>query len=256
MWDEPHISAQMLKAHLNPDVEAASRRHEFIDRSVEWIISSLRLDPAARVLDLGCGPGLYACRIANAGSVHGIDVSRRSIAHARAAAANENLAASFVVSNYLTDELGGPYDLALFAYEDFCALSPQQRSRLLHKIGATLTPGGTLVMDVISQARFATARDGLTLEANLMGGFWSPLPYDGVHETWTYPDICLILDRDTITTADGTKQYWNWTQCLSPGDVAAELQDSGFDSPSRFGDLAGAPYEPTSLTFAVVAHRH
>lgn len=27
-WDDPHISSQMLAVHLNPDVEAASRRPE------------------------------------------------------------------------------------------------------------------------------------------------------------------------------------------------------------------------------------
>ncbi len=254
MWDDPHISAEMLKAHLDPDVEAASRRQEFIDRSVEWIVSSL--EPAARVLDLGCGPGLYACRIARRGiSVHGIDVSRRSIAYAQATAAAENLAASFEVSNYLTDDLKGPYDLALFAYEDFCALSPQQRSRLLHKIAAALEPEGALVMDVTSQARFANAHDGRAREANLMGGFWAPPPYEGVHETWIYPEIRLILDRFTIIAAQGTRQYWNWMQCLSPGEVAAELQASGFGSPSLFGDIAGAPYDPASEQFAVVAHR-
>lgn len=256
MWDEPHISKQMLTAHLDPDVEAASRRHEFIDRAVEWIISSFGLQPDAQVLDLGCGPGLYACRIARRGiPVHGIDVSRRSVGYARAMAAAEDLPATFDVANYLTDELGGPYDLVLFVYEDFCALSPQQRAGLLNKIISALAPGGALVMDVTSQARFATAREGVTHEADLMGGFWSALPYDGVQETWTYPDLRLVLDRYTITTADGTRQYWNWMQCLTPDDVAAELQHCGFDFPSLFGDIAGAPYDPTSPTFAVVAHR-
>jgi hypothetical protein len=33
-WDDPHISSQMLAVHLNPAMEAASRRPETIDRSV------------------------------------------------------------------------------------------------------------------------------------------------------------------------------------------------------------------------------
>ena len=31
-WDDEHISKGMLEAHLNPDWEAASRKHSFIDR--------------------------------------------------------------------------------------------------------------------------------------------------------------------------------------------------------------------------------
>ena len=30
-WDDPHISAQMLKAHLNPNTDQSSRRPEPID---------------------------------------------------------------------------------------------------------------------------------------------------------------------------------------------------------------------------------
>ena len=36
-WNDPHISKGMLEAHLNPQEEAATRRHEFLDRSVQWI---------------------------------------------------------------------------------------------------------------------------------------------------------------------------------------------------------------------------
>ena len=65
-WDDPHISAQMLEAHLNPDIDAASRRPEIIDRSVQWLIEMLELQAGASILDLGCGPGLYASRFARA----------------------------------------------------------------------------------------------------------------------------------------------------------------------------------------------
>lgn len=40
-WDDPYISSQMLLAHLNPDLEAASRKMSFIDASVNWIATTL-----------------------------------------------------------------------------------------------------------------------------------------------------------------------------------------------------------------------
>ena len=73
-WNDPHISKGMLEAHLNPQEEAATRRHEFLDRSVQWIS---KIAPPSRyksLLDLGCGPGLYAQRFHEAGySVTGVD---------------------------------------------------------------------------------------------------------------------------------------------------------------------------------------
>ncbi|MCX6057388.1 MAG: class I SAM-dependent methyltransferase [Chloroflexi bacterium] len=66
-WNDPHISAQMLKVHLDPNVDAASRKPETIDRSVRWVIETLALKSNNAVLDLGCGPGLYASSFARAG---------------------------------------------------------------------------------------------------------------------------------------------------------------------------------------------
>ncbi|WP_345305315.1 hypothetical protein [Candidatus Villigracilis saccharophilus] len=42
-WNDPHISKQMLDAHLDPNIEAASRKPETIDRSVKWLIKTLGL---------------------------------------------------------------------------------------------------------------------------------------------------------------------------------------------------------------------
>ncbi len=66
-WDDPHISTQMLKAHLNPDNDLASRRPQTIQKSVDWLTASLDLQTGDSVIDLGCGPGLYASRLAEHG---------------------------------------------------------------------------------------------------------------------------------------------------------------------------------------------
>src|SRR5512143_116208 len=73
-WNDPHISAQMLQFHLDPNTDAASRRPETIDRSIQWMNDSLALKAGDSILDLGCGPGLYASRFARAGlHVTGVD---------------------------------------------------------------------------------------------------------------------------------------------------------------------------------------
>src|SRR4030042_1920824 len=82
-WDDPHISSQMLAFHLDPGIDAASRSPQTIDRSVVWITATLGLQPGDAVLDLGCGPGLYASRLAGRGvRLPGGDYSRPSIAYA------------------------------------------------------------------------------------------------------------------------------------------------------------------------------
>ena len=131
-WDDPHISAQMLDAHLNPDIDAASRRPETIDRSVKWLIETLGLKDGAPILDLGCGPGLYASRFARAGlQVTGVDYSQRSIDYATNYATKNKLNITYRYQNYLELNDENQYDAALLIYGDFCPLNPEQRTTLL-----------------------------------------------------------------------------------------------------------------------------
>lgn len=255
-WDDPHISAQMLALHLDPDAEAASRPHAFVDRSVAWLVDELELRPGDRVLDLGCGPGVYAHRLARRGvRVLGLDASRRSIEHARAVAVADGLPAEFGVANYLVDDLGRDHDAAIVVYEDFCAMSPAQRGGLLRRTHDALRPGGAFVMDVTAAPRFALERPGERHERDLDGGFWADPPYDGSHETWTYPELRLVLDRYTITKDGRTRQFWNWLHCLTVAEVTDELVAAGFVVPQVYGDVAGAPFDPASPVFAVVTQR-
>lgn len=63
-WDDEHISGEMLKAHLDPDFEGASRKLPFIEKSVRWIGELAPAGDYRRLIDFGCGPGLYGERFA------------------------------------------------------------------------------------------------------------------------------------------------------------------------------------------------
>ena len=198
-WSDPHISARMLAFHLDPDVAAASRTHAFIDRSVAWLVTAVDLAAGSRLLDLGCGPGLYANRLAGLGiEVLGIDVSGRSLAHARKTAQRSAVPAQYRQGDYLSVDLGSDHDAAILVYEDYCALSPVQRARLLTRVHAALRVGGSFLFDVTSAAGFGRYHDVIVTGRDLDDGFWAEPPYQGTHERWTYPDLRVVLDRYTI----------------------------------------------------------
>jgi len=57
IWTDPYIQQQMLKEHLNPISDGASRKQESILKIADFILKQSK--PKSRLLDLGCGPGLY-----------------------------------------------------------------------------------------------------------------------------------------------------------------------------------------------------
>ena len=80
LWTDEYTSEQMLSYHLNEQVDLSSRNHEFINRSVEWIVSHFNVGAGTKIADFGCGPGWYATRLARRqADVTGIDFSIGSI---------------------------------------------------------------------------------------------------------------------------------------------------------------------------------
>ena len=74
----------MLREHLTQDHGAASRKTEEIQMQVDWFWSKLDLKSGANLLDVTCGPGLYATRFAQKGvNVTGVDFSPASLEHAQ-----------------------------------------------------------------------------------------------------------------------------------------------------------------------------
>ena len=84
LWTNEHTAQKMLELHLNDSIDAASRHHGFIDRSVDWIVTHFELDDTTTIADFGCGPGLYTARLAEQGvPVTGIDFSENSLNYAK-----------------------------------------------------------------------------------------------------------------------------------------------------------------------------
>lgn len=145
LWTRPHLAQQMLNFHLSQATDLASLRIETVDQIVNWIDEELEL-AGKRVCDLGCGPGLYTQRFANAGArVTGVDFSECSINYAMQ---RTKLPVEYILADYLCDELPTGFDLITLIYCDICVLSAQQRAHLLSRIKSMLIPGGKLVFDV------------------------------------------------------------------------------------------------------------
>ncbi len=256
LWTDDHTSEQMLAHHLNADIDVSSRRAEFIDQSVAWIGSHFGVGTGTRIADFGCGPGLYANRLAKLGaSVTGIDFSKRSIKHARTVAAEEGLTAAYVNQNYLEFETEDRFDIILMIMCDFCALSPAQRMTMLEKFQALLASGGSVLLDVYSVNAFELREEAVSYEENLLNGFWSPEKYYGFLNTFKYADVGVVLDKYTIVEAKRTRTFYNWYQYFTPGSLQSEFEKAGFTRQEFYGNVAGAPFAESASEFAIVGRR-
>jgi SAM-dependent methyltransferase len=256
LWTDEHTSKQMLSFHLNEAIDVSSRNAEFITRSVDWIATEFNIGRGYKIADFGCGPGLYAARLAKRGAnVTGIDFSGSSIEYAKGIAAREQLNISYVNQNYLEFETEDQFDLVLMIMCDFCALSPTQRKGLLRKFHEILKPRGSVLLDVYSLSAFEQKEEVTTYEVNQLNGFWSPNKYYGFLNTFKYDEEKVALDKYTIIELDRTRKVYNWLQYFAPEDLEREFIESGFSVTGLYSNVAGTPYDCKSAEFAIIASR-
>lgn len=256
LWTNEHTSKQMLTFHLDKSFGLASRQGAFIEKSVTWITHYFQIGSGTEIIDFGCGPGLYTSRFAKTGAdVSGIDFSLRSIEYARNEAKKADQDINYIHQDYLEFETDEQFDLITMIFCDFCALSPQQRKKILGIFHNILKPGGSILLDVHSLNVFNKKEEGLQYEPNLHNGFWSANPYHGFLNSFKYADEKVILDKYTLIEADRTRTVYNWLQCFSPESLKQEFKQNGLRVKDKFSDVSGQPYRPESDDFAVIAEK-
>ncbi|WP_238653375.1 class I SAM-dependent methyltransferase [Paenibacillus piscarius] len=240
----------MLQAHLHPDWEAASRRHEDIDRSVEWL--SRLIPPGSSILDLGCGPGLYTERLATLGyDVTGLDISRRSIAYAQ----EHDRQSQYLYKNYLELDYTEAFDMITLIYCDYGALTQSERHALLGKVHRALKPGGLFIMDVFTHQTIRSKQDSTSWSAQPDGGFWHTEPHICLEAAYYYEDHTVEARQTVAVTANELHQYLIWNTVYTRETLAAEVLPWGFQVDSVYDDSCGSPYTGEADTLCFVLRK-
>ncbi len=254
-WDDEYISKQMLRAHLDPDFEGASRKAEFIEESAIWINKTVPSSSNPLLLDIGCGPGIYAEKFTKLGyQVTGVDFSRRSIDYGRTSARKQNLNIDYLYKNYLDMNLQKQFDFITLIYCDYGALTTNERKLLMEKVFLHLKPHGKLLLDVFSIAKFITFEEKQTWEDCANGGFWRGESHIALNRCCKYTDN-VTLEQTTILTDSEIANYYLWTTYFTKEALIKEVTDAGFKVCNVFGDVKGSPYKEDNYTMTILLEK-
>jgi len=257
LWCDSYISKQMLALHISDDIELASRKKEFIDRSAKWMVEHFHINSNFKICDFGCGPGLYTMRFAKYGAdVTGVDFSKTSIEYAKEQAEKKKLNIKYILQDYLEFETNKRFDLIAMIYCDFCVLNPEQRKLLLSKFHALLEVGGKLMLDVSSYAQYDSRLESCVCEASSGDdGFWSKEPYHVFHNHFKYEKEHLLLDKFTIVENSSVRENYNWMQCYTIEQITEEFELNGLKVVESYANVAGDPCSDKSTEIALVAEK-
>lgn len=235
IWREPHLQHQMLLAHLDESLDAATRVPATVEATVDWLVDGL--PPGAAVLDLGCGPGLYAQRLAERGfEVTGVDLNPASIEYARGRAAG---AVQYILGDYTGEMPEGPFDLIVIIYLDFGTHLPHVQLRLLNMIRSRLRPGGRFIFDYLDADAASHHSEARDWAASATGGFWAPGPHLLLTRRLAYEAARAQRTNYTLLTESGTRFFDVWEHCFTDDSIREMVKGAGFSHLALDGDVLG-----------------
>ncbi len=257
-WDDPEFSRRMLAEHLTQRHDAASRRFDRIDGHVAWIHRELLIGEPARVLDLGCGPGLYTSRLAGLGhECVGIDISPASTAFATAQAEEHGLRCSYVLEDMRTADYGVGYGLVMLIFGEFNVFRPGDARVILEKAHAALSPGGVLLLEphTFDAVREMGGRGAHWYSAD--SGVFSDEPYLCLRESFWHPGQAAATERYFVVDAatGGVTRYASSMQAYTDAEYRGLLAECGFGEIAFHAAMGGGGDEGERGLVVIVARK-
>ena len=240
-WEEPGFSRRMLLQHLSQAHDAASRRSETIDKHVDFI-RHLALSGPSRILDLGCGPGLYTQRMAAEGhDCTGIDMSPASIEYAVEQAGDLTDLCRYVLGDLQDTDWDTGYDLIMFLFGDFNPFRREDALTILRRCREALAPEGKVLLEVHT---FDTIRErGLQTPrwTAFESGLFSDKPHLRLDQNFWLEDRAHTVGRHwVIDAATGETTKFGWTmRAYTDDEYEALLDEAGLRLIGRYPNLAG-----------------
>jgi SAM-dependent methyltransferase len=257
-WNEAGFSERMLKEHLSQAHDAASRRFELIDQHVGWIHQELLGGRPARILDLGCGPGLYAQRLARLGhSVVGIDFGPASLRYARETAEREGLACTFQLSDLREANYGLGFDLVMQIYGEINVFSPADAGLILGKASGALKEQGTLLVEGQDFAAVKRQGEGSPSWYSAASGLFSDQPYLFLSEpfwdeaTQTATERMYVVDGQSAEVSG----FALTAQAYQDSEYVSLFERCGFEQVRIFNSMGGDPTIPRGDFFPIVGRK-
>jgi len=257
-WSDPEFSRRMLREHLSQRHDAASRRTSLVRRHVDWIHSTLLQARASRVLDLGCGPGLYTARLAALGHrCTGIDFSPASIAYAEKQARTRNLDCVYRLEDVRRADFGCGYELVMFIFGEFNVFRPADARRILRKACAALKPGGRLLLEVSSFDSVEQTGEQPSMWYTEPAGLWSDAPHLCLMESFWDEAGGVAIERYWIVDArtGAVSRHSASTQAYTDERFRRMLRSAGFRQVDFHPALTGSQALQPDGLFVIVAQK-
>lgn len=196
-WDEPDFSERMLREHLDESHGAASRQTAERTAQIPWLWQKLQLEPSHTLLDVTCGPGLYAVEFAKRGvAVTGVDFSPAAIAYARQLAQREGVNGRCHFHQKDIRHMGlveNNFDAAILLYGQLTVFRPEEAQAILATLKQQLKPDGKMCVELLNPEKIDRNNSQWWFTDDT--GLWGDAPFLHLGERFWLPEARTSAER-------------------------------------------------------------
>ena len=237
-YDDPAFSARMLAEHLDDSHGAASRTAVERDAQIGWMGAKLGLAADSALLDVTCGPGLYAVPFAKQGvRVTGIDFAPAAIAYAQKWAEDAGVSerCTFIQQDMRRMELPADYfDAAILLYGQLAVMTKTEAQAVLAAIVGALKPNGRLLLEMLHPARVDKNDSSWWFTDDT--GLWGDAPFLHLGERFWDADERVSIERYHILHLDSGQmdEIELCDQLYEPEEMVAMMEKAGVGKTAVF----------------------
>jgi SAM-dependent methyltransferase len=257
-WNDPAFSERMLAEHLSQEHDLASRKSVTIDEHADWIFSTVLAGRPGRLLDLGCGPGLYVQRLSAKGcECVGMDYSPASIRHAKQATAANDLPCRFVHADVRDEAFGDGFDLAMMIFGQINVFPRDRAMEILKKAHAALEPGGRLLLEVQAAEQIQKGGESGPSWYSAASGLFCDKPHLVLQENFWDEEAAASTTRFMVIDAEtgAVSRYALSNEAYTAEELDDVLRTVGFGEVQSFPSLSGKAVSGEADLPVVVARR-
>ncbi len=218
------------------------------DRQVEFLIRELALVQPMDILDLACGFGRHANRLAERGHrVTGLDRNPEFLELAQKDARRREVEVRYVPGDMRTIEFTEEFDRVLLLFTAFGYFEDEANSQVLHNVARALRRGGLFILDFHNRDTFVKRL----------------LPYlvmekgdDLMIDRHRFESETGRLYNRRIVIRDGIRRDKpHFIRLYSPTEIRSELADAGLEVDRMYGGWEAQPVTTENLRLVIIARK-
>lgn len=217
-------------------------------RELEFLIKELELEREMKILDLGCGHGRHANRLAELGySITGIDITKGFLEIAKTDAKKKGLDVRYIQEDMRKISFSNEFDRVLLLFTSFGYFEDNENFKVIKNVARALIPGGLFCFDIFNRDAFLK---------NFLPYIVTEKGDDLMIDRHTFDSVTGKLYNKRIVIRDGKKKDKPFfVRLYNPTEIKELLSRAELNIHKIYEDWSGKPFTSHSKRMIIIAKK-